>query len=275
MRKIALAFCLTFTASVSFANNIDVGKLNSQFKNLLAPFQNQNTIADVTFNDLNLSDDRVDKVGLSAQYYKKGSTNTLNLKLDNLQYDYNNGISPKTFIAGSLGIDLTKLLPQEEINEIVPGVVEYIDELLEMSSDEDYGDALDFNGAVTSATKDSSGNYTGFSALFAANIDLNKLPQSTPVEEVAIKGAALSVSLNVKEGIHFHGYFISNPDYKSFKEDEEGLTELLQKLVANDPEEMQQIFQVFVMVDAFVTAMLEDEDVLGKYLSFSKSRLKK
>jgi hypothetical protein len=266
MRKLVLGLFLSFAAaSMVFANSIDVGQVNSQIKKVLSPFQNQNTIVNLTFTDINLTDERVEKVAVNAQYFKKAANNHFNLKLDNIEYDYNDGVAPKTVMAGSLGIDLTKMLSQEDINELIPQLVEYVDNMFETTTDQEYGDALNFSGAVTSTSKDAQGNYQGLTALFAATVDFSKLPEETPLEDVFFKSFALSVSLNVHEGLSFQGYVISNPDYKSFKEDEEGLTEFLKKLAANDPDEMRTIFQTFMMVDTVVSSMLEGNN-LGKFI---------
>jgi hypothetical protein len=57
---------------------------------------------------------------------KQGTHNFFRLNLDNIHYDYDEGINPKTVFAGGLETDLTQIFRQDEINEIVPGLVEFI-----------------------------------------------------------------------------------------------------------------------------------------------------
>jgi hypothetical protein len=137
--------------------------------------------------------------------------------------------------------------------------------------DLDYGDAINFNGAVTSSKKDTEGNYVSVSAVFSTNIDFSKIPQDVSKEEIFFKSYLAAFTLDVKKGMFFHGYVVSNPDYESFKDDQEGLTEYLQKFVANDPEQMEDLFQFIAMIDAFATAMLEG-NMLSKYINTIHSK---
>jgi hypothetical protein len=70
MRNILLAISLAFSVTpVAFASNIEVNKLNAQITAILAPYQNQTTSAQVTFDELTITDERVDRVGVHAKLF--------------------------------------------------------------------------------------------------------------------------------------------------------------------------------------------------------------
>lgn len=241
MKKILLSIGLGLTlASSVFAADNTLDQLNAQVVSILAPFQNEATIAQLAFGAVETNDERAVKIALNGVYRKFGPLNMIELKVDNLSYNYGDGLTPTTILKGSFGIDITKLLTQDEINGLFSQAAEMI-EALAKGYTRDYGDAASVKGVVTSTTTDAKGNYTGLTALISGKIDLTKLPEDKTSEDVIATNAVLSITLNVKTGLMIDAYLVSNPEYLGFKENQLGLKELLDKLLARDEEAMAMI----------------------------------
>lgn len=256
--SVGLSFSLIAAA---FAHNDSLEQLNSQVAELLSPFQNQTTIAQLVFDKLELSAERTNNLALHALYRQVGQQNIFELKLDNLSYNYENEL-PKTTFKGSLSTDLTQIISQDQINDLVPGAAELIEQIV---SDfvREYEDAVSVKGDVTSITQDAEGNYIGLTALFSMKIDLNKLPEYKSIEEVMITDAMVSMSLNVKTGFSLDAVLISNPKYLGFNQDERGLKEMLEQLLAGNEEALGAIEDLAMRIDELAN------DVLGKRLNLS------
>lgn len=249
MKKVFLALGLGFTLAANvFAADNTIEQLNSEIVTILAPFQDEATVANLYFNALETNAERALQVAVTGLYRKIGPQNTVALKIDNISYDYGNGLSPTTIVKGSAGVDLSKLMSQEEINRMFDDAAELIEDVVKKNSEE-YGDAASIKGIITSTSKDVHGNYTGLTALLTAKIDLSKLPEGMESEDVIATDAALSIALNVKTGLTVEGFVVSNPEFRGFKEDQEGLKEFLDKLLARDEEEMQKIQDLFMNLD--------------------------
>lgn len=242
MKKLVLALGLGITlASSTFAADGTIEKLNSRVAGVLAPLQNESTIAKLTFDAVETNSEHADKVALHALFSKIGSQNKLKVKIDNLSYDYKDGNAPITILKGSFGIDFTKLLPQDQINLMIPNAAQLVEDFANDYASTAYGDALSLTSVVTSTTKDSDGNYTGLSALISIKIDLSKLPADIESKNINFTDAALSLALNLKTGIKVDAFVVSNPEYIGFARDQLGLKEILDKLLARDEETMDNL----------------------------------
>ncbi len=252
---ITLGLALTLVTNVFADNTID--QLNNQVVTILAPFQNQETIAQLTFGAVETNDERAVKVEFNGHYRKVGSQNMLDVKVDNFSYNYGDGISPTSILRGSINIDITKIFSQDEINAIFTNGAEMIESLAKEYSKE-YGDAASVKGVVTSATKDSDGNFTGITALISGRIDLSKLPENMESEDVFATNAVISLSLNTKTGFSIDGYVVSNPEYRGFQRDEAGLKEYLDKLLAGDEEAIAFISMFFSYLDEMASNLVNE-----------------
>ncbi|KGP63062.1 hypothetical protein EP47_09015 [Legionella norrlandica] len=272
MKKTLFSFglCLALISGAFASNNV-LDQLNSEVINILAPFQNETTSAQLTFNAIETNAERIVKVAVNGFYKKIGSQNIFEVKLDNLSYDYGNGLSPTTIIKSSVGIDFTKLLPQEQLNMMIPMASEMLEQIAKEQY-EDYGDAISMRSVITSTTKDSEGNYTALTALVSAKVDLSKLPEDMASENVMATDVVFSLTINLKTGVAVDAFFISNPDYIGFKENEIGLKEVLDKLLARDEEAMDEILGLIQTIDEIATQLVEMNNLL-KYFGI-KSLMK-
>lgn len=256
MKKFFCSIGLGFSlfSSVFASSTLDL--LNSEIANILAPFQDQATVANLKFDAVEINNEHAAKVAFNGLYRKIGSKNSLEIKVDNLSYDYGDGTSPTTVLKGSLALDLTKFLTREESNEMIPSAIELLEATVK-SYTEEYGDAIFIKGVVTSTTKDNDGNYTGLTALISTKIDLNKLPENLSRDEVMVTDAFFSITLNLKTGIAVDAFIISNPEYWGFQDNQLGLKELLEHLLARDKEAIQVIVNVFANLDYMASNIVE------------------
>jgi hypothetical protein len=239
---LGISFALSAIAAPQLKNA--VSELNAEIERLLTPFQDENTKAFLNFRAIETDAVRATEVKLDALFRKIGTQNIAEVKIEDISYSYGNGETPTTNINGSLGIDITKILPQETLNEIIPGVEEMV---LELAKDfaKEYGDAATIDVKVTDKTTDENGNFVTIKATMSGNIDLTKLPAEVKVEDVLFTSAGIELDVNLVKGISFKLNAISNPAYKGFQEDQEGLKEMLEKLLARDAKQMQEIESLF------------------------------
>lgn len=269
MNKFFISLGLSFSLiAATFAANDSLEQLNSQVAELLSPFQDQTTIAQLTFDALELDAERTNKLALHGLYRKVGSQNLFEIKLDNLSYNYEIK-APKTTFKGSLSTDFTQILPQAQINSLVPMAAEMVEDLAKDFARE-YEDAISVKGEVTSTTKDEEGNYTGLTALFSMKIDLNKLPEYKSIEEVMVTESVVSISLNTKTGLTLDAFLISNPQYMGFNEDEIGLKEMLEQLLAGNEEALSAIADLATRIDELATEILSGNLNLLTHFNFKK-----
>lgn len=272
MKKLVLALGLGVTlASASFAADRTIEKLNSRVTSVLAPLQDESTVAKLTFDAVETNSEHADKVALHALFSKIGSHNKLKVTIDNLSYDYKDGNSPITILKGSFGIDFTKLLPQDQINQLIPNAAQLVEDFANDYASTVYGDAMSVKSVVTSTTKDNDGNYTGLSAMISIKIDLGKLPEGMESKNINFTDAALSLELNLKTGIKVDAFVVSNPEYIGFAREQVGLKEMLDKLLARDEETMAKLGNMANMMDFLAQDLVE----MQNWLTSSLSSLKK
>lgn len=267
MKKIILAvgFCLSFISGV-YANDGALEALNLEIQNILAPYQNATTVAKLAFTALETDSVRATQMGLNAYYRKTGLKNTFEFKLDNLSYSYGTGKTPTTIFKSSIGFDLTKVLGQEELNQFIPNAAEFIESIAADYSAE-YGDAASVKSVVTSTSKDDADNYVGLTALISGRIDLDKLPEYMDKSDVFATDAAVSLSFNLKTGFSIEAFIIHNPEFRGFDQDQEGLKEFLDMLLAQDEEGLYLIHEIVSRIDAMADELVNIGELLKSKLT--------
>lgn len=250
MKKIfAFSAATLALATVAVAGN-SVAELNQEIQQLLAPFNNAVTKTSLAFNTISTNEERALAVGLSAFYEKLGSQNTVSLKIDNLSYAYGDGSAPTTQAKASLGLDLTKLLPQEELNRMVPDLERIIVESTKGLTQE-YGEAVTVEAVVTGKQQDAAGNYVGLQGSLTFSIDLAKLPEGKTADSVMFRSGRVALDVGTTKGVAFDLTLVSNPGYTGFQRDQKGLKEYLDMLLARDPELLKQFSQFAAQLDGF------------------------
>lgn len=242
------AICLSATAIASPQALNKISQLNLEVKKILKSFQNIDTEARLRFLDIKTDQDRALSVKLNGLYRKFGNNNRLTLRIEDLSYNYGNGTTPLTIAKGSFGLDLTKVVPQEDLNSIVPGAEEIVKDLAK-SYAEQYGDAVQVDARVIEKRQDTQGNYTYMSAVLGVKFDLSKLPENIRRDEIPVLEALVNISLEFRRGLRFDAKIVSNPEYSAFQKDQQGLKEILDALLARDASQLKQIEEIFRGLD--------------------------
>ncbi len=257
MKKNLISLGLSLAlATTAIAAPAAVQALNSEIARLLQPFQNEKTVAALTFRDIRTDEVRTLGLALNGIYRKVGSQNRLEVRLDDVSYDYGNGTAPVTKLIAGIGIDITKILPQDSINQIIPSVEEMVQGLAKEATSE-YGDAITVTAEVLEKKQDDSGNYVSIKAKLAAAVDLSKLPKGKLSEDVIFASAEALLEVNLKEGLSLNAVIVSNPAYKGFRRDQKGLKESLDQLLARDPKQMEEIERIFKSIDGLAAKVVE------------------
>lgn len=249
-KSLAFAAAGVVLATTAFASLSNIQALNAEIATILAPFQNESTVARLSFQSIETNEERTLSVGVSGLYSKVGTANKFAIRLDEVAYAYGDGSAPTTRVNAGIGIDLTKVLPQETINQLIPGVEEMVKEMSQGVTKE-YGDAATIDARVLEKTQDDAGNYVAIKALVKGSIDLGKLPETKPVDDVLVQSGEAILTVSIKEGISLEAVVVSNPRYKGFQRDQKGLKETLEQLLARDPKQMEEIRKLFGQIDAF------------------------
>jgi hypothetical protein len=252
MKKTALALVAGLSVATAAFAASQIESLNAEIARILAPFQNESTVARLSFHSIETNKERALSVGVSGLYSKVGTANKFEIRISDLSYNYGNGSAPTTKVNAGVGIDLTKVLPQESINQLIPVVEELVKEMSQGVT-KDYGDAVTVDARVLEKTQDEAGNYVAIKALLKADIDLGKLPETKPVDQVLLQSGEAILTVNIKEGISLEASLVSNPRYKGFQRDQKGLKETLEQLLARDPKQMEEIQRIFGGIDGFAT----------------------
>jgi hypothetical protein len=246
---------VAFSASATEITVSPLKQLNQEISALLAPFQNATTQASVVFKKIKTDDVRALKLKMSGDYKMTGTANTLEVKLADLSYKYGDGTAPRTHAKAFLGFDLTKVLPQDELNQLIP----QLQDLLQQSVAEytqAYGTASKITLNITDEQKDAQGNYVSLKAVIKFSVDLDQLPASTPKNTVMISDAQLKLALDLKKGLVVDAVIISNPAYSDFQTDQTGLKEYLDKLLAQDKDTLQQFAGIVQELNSLATEVV-------------------
>jgi hypothetical protein len=255
MKKL-LFFPALFLSAIAMASSLNpVIELNAEIQKILLPFQNEKTEARLTFDAIETDAVRALSLKLSGIYKKLGSNNQLEVLLSDLSYNYGNGSTPTTALKAALNTDLTKIVSQDDINDFIPGLEQTIIELAKGFTEE-YGEAIQVEVKITDKSQDQNGNYTGIVGFLNFNIDLTKLPEGKLVEDVPVVSGTATISVQVKSGVGIDATVISNPQYKGFQENNEGLKEILDKLLAKDAATLDQFRSLFQQLEDFAKQIL-------------------
>ena len=259
MKKICSVLIFSFLSiSQSFANDVLLEDVNNQFESILQPFQNSQTKAQIQFNDMAFDAEKAKKISLKAYFEKKGKSDNIILSVNHLSYDHTILDKPLTAVDGSFGINISKLLEQEKLNQVIPLLKDMFDKFSDEYAKNIYGDAMDINAVITSLHQDSERNYVGLAALITANIDLQNLPEHTKLNEVMFKSASVALEFDVHRGLHFQAFLVSNPQYERFDATKSGLKEKLEKLASGDHQVIRDIKEIFERIDSEVSTFIEN-----------------
>lgn len=263
---LSLSLGVSLITSV-YAQNDTLQLINSEISTILAPFQNQNTKAQLKFNELDIDKKHVKQFAFKGIYEKTGSQNNFSLRVDNFSYRYGTSEAPTTTLKGFIGLDLNKLLPKHELHMLISRAIEFV----EMLNTDDWAGAGTLKGAVTSTTKDEEDNYSAFSSLLSFKLNLDKIPENVSRDSIQFIDAALALTLDVKKGLSLEAFFVINPEYYAFKEGHIGLKEIFEQIIAHDEATVENLSSWITEIDNFITSIVETN--YSSYLSFLRDFL--
>lgn len=250
------ALALTLAAATVYASTDLVG-LNQEIARLLAAYQTKTTQAEIVFKEIETDAVQTLKVDVRGFYKKVGTTNTFQIDLNPISYDFGNGVNPLVKLKGRVGLDLSKLIPQQDFNQLIPDIEKTISELAGDLAKQ-YGTAVTVEATVTEKSQDAAGNFTGLKGFLIANIDLAQLPETVSITDVPVKFIRLDIDLALKQGAGLSLQALMNPAYKGFQQDQAGLKDYLDRLLKQDPKLLNQLQGYIQQLDGMA------EDLVNK-----------
>ncbi len=250
MKKLAIMFISAFLFAGPIGAEVvsAIDALNAEVDQVLQYFRNDSTQAALQFKSIQTNAERALSLKLDALYKKTGTINTVEIRLDNLEYIYGDGTSPTTNVKGFIGVDITKLVSQQELNRIVPEVESFIQSFA-AGYTRQYGEAATVEAVISDKGQDKQGNYISIKGQISVKLDLTKLPQSIKLEDVFLREATAALEVDLTKGLSVDVKIVSNPAYKAFQPGQDGLKEGLDKLLAKDPETIKEIGKLFTDLD--------------------------
>lgn len=235
--------------------------LNKVIADLLKPFQDAKTSARFTFTHVATNAKRALGLAFDTTYHKIGPKDRFKLALK-VDYGFPDRRSSEPRLDGklSIGLNLLNFIPQKEFNKIGPATDEMLKDILE-SYRQQYGDAAQVDIKSPVLKKDKNGDLMAVSLAFSARIDLTKLPEGLDPKDVPITGTRVKLHV-ARKGIEASCRIVANPGARAFEQDQRGLKEVLDKLLAQDPEQTAEIASFIGMLDKFAKAITEGKNPL-------------
>jgi len=248
----------TIIAATAMAAALTLEQVNTKMSQLVAPFNNQTTQVSLVFTDLLADAQRALKFGVDFSYAKQGLDNKVEIKLDEIRYDYDNGVNPRGQARLSIQTDLVKAFGQPTVN----GMGEALGDLAKdfvSGFGEKYGDALSVEAKTSNLVRSEKGDIRSISIELNAAIDFSKLPANVSATEIEVRNFKLVANLNT-QGIAARLIVGINPSYKGFKTGEFGMKEMIEKIVSEDQQSYKDIQQLLAIADMFITNLLEKKN---------------
>lgn len=231
------------------ASAAQLSALNASVAEILRPYNNQLSRASLTFSRIATNETRATEVALTLDFAKKGANGDASVKVENLSYSYPNAATatPETRAKGSIGVNLLNLMTQKQINDLGPQAQKTVERFIADKITQ-YGPAATVSAAVTHQATDAQGNLTALSLALNLDVDLSKLPANTDAKSVLATGLHATVDITLK-GLDFSITVVSNPNASQFSRDQVGLKEMLDKLLAGEPQTVARLGDLFRTLD--------------------------
>lgn len=221
-----------------------VARVNERVAQLLAPLNDTATEARLAFKALEFDETKPLAIGFDALLKKTGPSNELRIEVKDFSYAH--GERPRVTL--DLGVDYDFSAYQSEINESAEQAPAFIDSIVSTYGQK-YGTAIQMDAGVDSLKRDEQGNVTEFILHVNGDLDVAKLPATTPVEKVEFL-AFRSRFVWSKTRIEAQGYVDINPLNQNFVSTQNGLKSYVEKLLAGDRQVYEQIQFAFGWLNA-------------------------
>ncbi len=261
MRKVLLVSAATLAISLTAYASVELtNRLNAAFTRVLLPFNNEITQARLEFRNVDQSATNVLSAELAGFFQKVGPNDTANLIIDTVRYDAApaKGEAPTTIARASLNLNFANLIGQETINDMVPDLPEIVASIISEQAGA-YKEALLVDARLGETEKDEDGNYTSVKGSLSLGVDFTKLPEGVKSEDVPATAATLNFEFQPTKGISLVFTGKSNPEYKAFRADQQGLKEYLELFLARDEKTLELVNTAFSRLDEFANRVTGNE----------------
>ncbi len=255
--KVAAAILV---ATVAVAANSKLGELNSAIKQLLAPLNHKNSLAQIVVKKAEVNKDRAVAFRTGLLVKKVGNITAGALKgTFDYSFPVNNSAEPKVKLALALesrhdgmrkillNVGFTDASINQMFEDTEKSVRETAGELLKQ-----YGDAAKVKVVVNHVQKDKDGKYKSMSASLSVQVDLSKLPAATPVDSVLLTEATVNVDLDLSSGIKLTMAGNINKKYSGFQSDQAGLKEVIEAMLNRDEKTLGGLSMMAQLADAIL-----------------------
>lgn len=219
-----------------------LSRLNAFIGQQLSAFNDAQTSTRLAITHLSMNATRVLWAAFDLDVSKKGPKNEISIAAHDFEYTFPEDWGEKPTFKGTLTgkTDILKFMSQTQLNVTAPLFDRIVKELAS-SYLSDYGDAVSLDVKITDIRKDSRGNVTGLSFDLNSSIDPTKLPSGADPRSAIVTKLQAKVRADVQTGIQVEFSGECNPNAKAFEPGQEGLKEIVDKILNRDPQSLAQI----------------------------------
>ena len=255
--KKATPFVLVFSSLALAAGVISKEEVNKKVAAITAPFNTADSQMKIVFTALKVDTVRALDFGVSALVTKKTADSQVAFKVKNASYTYGDGTAPTVKADLSLSLDLVKAFGQESLNQLGTGLEEIAKDVIAQYG-EKYGDALALDVKMIEMKKDGEGNIESAQLRLQGVLDYSKFPAGADLTQVEFKSFQALLSAN-KNGVAAKAQVVLNPQYKGFSKDQQGLKEVIEKLMTEDQQSYEELTQLAATLDGIMTYLADQK----------------
>lgn len=239
----------------SAATVLSMPEINLKVTELLKPFNTPATQMQFEFTSLAVDEVRALNFGVRGLLYKIGAENEAKLDLKTASYAYGDGTKPTVDLDAELKFDLVKFMGQEQLNEFADAIDTIIGEAAQ-DFVADYGTAATVSATTVDKVVDAQGNIQLLKMKLSANVDLGQLPATVKLEDVFFQSVEMEVTASLT-GVSIAGNVGFNPKFYTFDQDNTGLKEYIEALMADDQAIFDDLSRYLAMADGFASYLVD------------------
>ena len=236
---------------------LSVADVNAKVTDLVKPLNSATSKVSFGFKTLKVDDVRTLDFSFTSLFEKKGSQNNLKFRVKNASYAYGDGAKPTVDVDLDFKIDFVKLLGQYLINRYADDIVDWATSFVNDST-QDYGSAATVSAQVLNKKVDAKGDVNFLKVKLGASVDFSKLPASMPASEVELQGLNV-VFVMTRGGLALKAKLVMNPAYKGFDPGQDGLKEVIEKLLSDDASIYDELQTYLATIDSLTTWLVESK----------------
>lgn len=240
---------------------LDLAVLNSRIREVIARMSLQDVAAQIEVADFGMRGNVTEKWASTARVTKTGPINTLDLNVRSLKYDFPQGGNPSVYLDAQVAFDFVKAVGQTNVNELAELIPDIILDLLSDYT-QPYGDSLDLAIGVDEIRKDAQGDVEFVKISGRGQIDLERLPAGLERKKQPVVSVELQANAT-RTGFSLAVNAVLNPGYEGFETNQIGLKQILEGLIARDPQLVLRVESIIKEIDSiagFLVNLQPDEE---------------